>query len=59
MNGKDGLTWLDTTKKDACTAFVRRNGRETMLVVQNWTGQPVKCGVSFNGKIEKSTEIDA
>ena len=47
-NGREGLTWLDTTKKDACTAFVRRNGRETMLVVQNWTGQPVKCGVSFN-----------
>ena len=47
VNGKDGLTWLDTTKKNACTAFVRRNGHETVIVVQNWTGQPVKCSVSF------------
>ena len=47
VNGTDGLTWLDTTAKDAVTAFVRRNGRETVLVVQNWTKKPVKCGVSF------------
>ena len=47
VNGKDGLTWLDTTAPESCTAFVRRNGRETVLVVQNWTDRPVKCGVSF------------
>ena len=47
VNGSDGLTWLDTTAEDAVTAFVRRNGRETILVVQNWTRKPVKCTVSF------------
>ena len=26
---------------------MRRNGRETILVVQNWTRKPVKCTVSF------------
>ena len=26
---------------------MRRNGRETILVVQNWTEKPVKCEVSF------------
>ena len=52
INGKDGLTWLDTTAPEACTAFVRRNGRETVLVVQNWTDKPVECGVSF--KVENA-----
>ena len=47
VNGSDGLTWLDTTAEDAVTAFVRRNGSETILVVQNWTRKPVKCTVSF------------
>ena len=47
VNGTDGLTWLDTPAKDSVTAFVRRNGRETILVVQNWTKKPVKCSVSF------------
>ena len=47
VNGEEGLTWLDTTAKDSVTAFVRRNGRETILVVQNWTEKPVKCEVSF------------
>ena len=47
INGEGGLTWLDTTANDSVTAFVRRNGRETMLVVQNWTGKDVRCDVSF------------
>ena len=47
VNGSDGLTWLDTTAEDAVTAFVRRNGRETILVVQNWTRERVECTVSF------------
>ena len=47
VNGEEGLTWLDTTANDSVTAFVRRNGRETMLVVQNWTGKDVRCDVSF------------
>ena len=46
-NGSDGLTWLDTSAPESVTAFVRRNGRETVLVVQNWTNLPVKCDVSF------------
>ena len=48
VNGEDGLTWLDTTAEDSVTAFVRRNGRETILVIQNWTEKPVKCNVSFS-----------
>ena len=48
VNGKDGVTWLDTAAKDAVTAFVRRNGRETVLVVQNWTRKSVTCAVSFS-----------
>ena len=48
VNGAEGLTWLDTTANDDVTAFVRRNGRETILVVQNWTGKPVNCKVSFS-----------
>ena len=48
VNGAEGLTWLDTTAPDAATAFVRRNGRDTVLVVQNWTAQPVECTVSFD-----------
>ena len=47
INGEEGLTWLDTTANDSVTAFVRRNGRETMLVVQNWTGKDVRCDVLF------------
>ena len=48
VSGKDGLTWLDTTAKDYVSAFVRRNGRDTVLVVQNWTDKPVSCEVSFS-----------
>ncbi|MBR4172678.1 MAG: hypothetical protein IKR48_13590 [Kiritimatiellae bacterium] len=47
LNGKEGLTWLDTTAKDAVSAFVRRNGHETVIVVQNWTRKPATCKVSF------------
>ena len=47
VNGRDGLTWLDTTAKDSVTAFVRRNGRETVLVVQNWTRNTVTFKVSL------------
>ncbi len=47
INGAEGLSWLDTTAKDSVTAFVRRNGRETVLVVQNWTAKDASCEVSF------------
>ena len=47
VNGRDGLIWLDTTKPDAVSAFARRGGGETLLVVQNWTGREVSCDVSF------------
>lgn len=48
VNGDAGLTWLDTTMPDLATAFVRRNGRETVLVVQNWSGGDVQCEVLFS-----------
>lgn len=48
VSGKDGLTWLDTTAKDSVTAFARRSGKDTVLVVQNWTDKPVSCEVSFS-----------
>ena len=48
VSGDEGLTWLDTTAPKSVTAFVRRNGRETVLVVQNWTGQDAQCEVSFS-----------
>lgn len=47
VNGSEGLTWLDTTASESVTAFVRRNGRDTVLVVQNWTDRPVECEVAF------------
>ena len=47
VNGAEGLSWLDTTAKESVTAFVRRGGGETILVVQNWTGKPASCEVSF------------
>ena len=47
-SGDAGLTWLDTTAPERVTAFVRRNGRETILVVQNWSAEPVSCDVSFH-----------
>lgn len=47
VNGKDGLTWLDTTATNAVTAFVRRNKKTTVLVVQNWSAETVTCDVSF------------
>ena len=46
-NGRDGLTWLDTGAPDAVTAFARRGGGETLLVVQNWTDRAATCEVSF------------
>ena len=48
VNGDEGLTWLDTSAPDSVSAFVRRNGRDTVLVVQNWTGDSVACDVSFD-----------
>ena len=47
VNGCDGLAWLDTTAPESVTAFVRRNGHDTILVVQNWSDKPVECEVSF------------
>ena len=47
VNGEEGLLWLDTTSGGSVTAFVRRNGRQTVLVVQNWTSNRVDCSVSF------------
>ena len=54
VNGEDGLTWLDVSAKKSATAFVRRNGREAVIVVQNWTGKPVECSVSFAVPKKKS-----
>ena len=48
LNGCDGLMWLDNTASKIVTAFVRRNGRETALTVQNWSGEEVRCEVSFS-----------
>ena len=47
VNGAEGLSWLDTTAKDSVTAFVRRGGGETVIVVQNWTAKAATCEVSF------------
>lgn len=47
VNGIDGLVWLDTTAPEKATAFVRRGKGETVLVVQNWSGEKVACNVSF------------
>ena len=47
-SGDAGLTWLDTTAPERVTAFVRRNGRETILVVQNWSVESVACEVLFH-----------
>jgi len=47
VNGIDGLTWLDTTEPNKVSAFVRRGKGETVLVVQNWTGEAVSCEISF------------
>ena len=46
-NGIDGLVWLDTTAPEQVTAFVRRGKGETVLVVQNWSGESAVCDVSF------------
>ena len=46
-NGIDGLVWLDTSAPDAVSAFVRRGGGETLLVVQNWTEKETACDISF------------
>ena len=48
VNGSDGLTWLDTSAPESVTAFVRRNGRDAALVIQNWTDKAVVCDVSFD-----------
>ena len=47
FNGEEGLAWLKTS--DArIGAFVRRGKGETLLVVQNWSGDEVKgCKVDF------------
>ena len=47
-NGHDGLTWLDVTESKSVTAFVRRGGGETLLVLQNWTDRACDFEVSFN-----------
>lgn len=47
VNGKEGLTWLAANGANSVTAFVRRGGGETILVVQNWSGKPVECEVDF------------
>ena len=57
VNGEDGLTWLDVSAKDSATAFVRRNGRDAVIVVQNWTDKPVDCSVSFTVEKKKSTHF--
>ena len=46
-NGRDGLIWLDTTALNSVSAFARRGGGETVIVVQNWTDKTVECSVSF------------
>ena len=46
-NGAAGLTWLDVTQEKDVTAFVRRAGDETVLVVQNWRNREVETEVSF------------
>ena len=48
VNGSDGLVWLDTSVPESVTAFVRRNGRDAAIVVQNWTDKSVACAVSFD-----------
>jgi len=40
------------------TAFVRRNGRDAVIVVQNWTDKPVDCSVSFTVEKKKSTQFN-
>ncbi len=57
VNGEDGLTWLEVSAKDSATAFVRRNGRDAVIVVQNWTDKPVDCSVSFTVEKKKSTHF--
>ncbi len=47
VNGIDGLTWLDVTPAKNVSAFVRRGGGETIVVVQNWSDQESACEVSF------------
>ena len=47
VNGSAGLVWLDTSVPESATAFVRRNGRDSAIVVQNWTDRAVSCEVSF------------
>ncbi len=47
VNGKEGLTWLKTSAPDSVSAFVRRGGGETLLVIQNWTDKPAECEVDF------------
>ena len=46
-NGHDGLAWLDVTEPKSVTAFVRRGGGETLLVLQNWTDRACDFEVSF------------
>ena len=53
VNGIDGLVWLDTTAPEKVSAFVRRGGGETLLVVQNWSADETACDVSF--RVPKSS----
>ena len=46
-NGSEGLTWLDVSDGKDATAFVRRDGKETVLVVQNWRNRAIETEVSF------------
>lgn len=48
FNGAAGLVWLDTTAPESVSAFVRRNGRDKVIVVQNWSDKEVSCDVSFS-----------
>lgn len=51
LNGKKGLAFLDVTRPDAVTAFVRRakDGNQ-VLVIQNWTKEEIETEVSFKVK---------
>ncbi len=52
VNGKDGLTWLMTSSAHEVSAFARRGGEETLLVVQNWTDKTITCEVNFKAPPE-------
>jgi len=47
LNGYEGLAWLDVDAPKDVTAFIRRNGKETVLVVQNWKDKSVDVKVNL------------